>query len=135
MKYGFGDHVLDEERFELRRCELAVEVQPKALSLLLYLVRHRDRVVGKQELFEAIWPGQHVTDGSLARAVSRHGLEELGDHPVAETEFRLETQHRPFLPLTLLGAELFRRDGLGPEAVNPSPEARHCAQRFRDRGC
>src|SRR5262250_698783 len=38
---------------------------------------------------------------TLAKAVARHGLEELSVHPVAETEFRLEARTRDFLGLPL----------------------------------
>jgi len=69
---------------------------------------------------------------SLVRAASRHGIEELDVHPIAETEFQFETRDRSFLGLTLVQAELLRRDGPIPEAVNPSPEARSCTARFRD---
>ena len=68
--FSFGDYELDEEHFELRRSGYGVEVEPKALELLLHLVRHGARVVSKQELLEAVWPNATVTEGSLARAVS-----------------------------------------------------------------
>jgi DNA-binding winged helix-turn-helix (wHTH) protein/tetratricopeptide (TPR) repeat protein len=70
MIFCFGEHELDEERFELRRGGTPVLVQPKVLELLLYLVRQSDRVVSKREILEAIWPDSVVTDGSIARAVS-----------------------------------------------------------------
>ena len=70
MIFCFGEHELDEERFELRRGGTAVLLQPKVLELLLYLVRQRDRVVSKREILDAIWPDSVVTDGSIARAVS-----------------------------------------------------------------
>jgi pimeloyl-ACP methyl ester carboxylesterase len=38
--------------------------------VLAYLIRHRDRVVGKDELLRALWPDAVVTDASLQRAVS-----------------------------------------------------------------
>ena len=70
MIFCFGEHELDEERFELRQSGTAVLLQPKVLELLLHLVRHRDRVVSKREILECVWPDSVVTDGSIARAVS-----------------------------------------------------------------
>jgi len=70
MVFTFGDCELDEERWELQRAGAAVAVQPKELALLFYLVRHRDRVVNREELLEALWPGVFVGDGTLTRAVS-----------------------------------------------------------------
>ncbi len=122
MKFGFGDHVLDEDRFELRCGDRIVDVQPKALSLLLHLVRHRDRVVGKQELFEAIWPGLHVTDGSLARAMSiaRRAIGDSSREPsVLVTVSR--RGHRFVAPVKILGtdgsAPAGRRSYVGREAL------------------
>jgi DNA-binding winged helix-turn-helix (wHTH) protein len=46
-------------------CGAAVTLQPKALELLLYLVRNRDRVVAKDELLDEVWPDAVVTESSL----------------------------------------------------------------------
>jgi tetratricopeptide (TPR) repeat protein len=45
-------------------------LQPRVLDLLFYLVRNGDRVVGKDELLDAVWPGVIVTESSLQRAIS-----------------------------------------------------------------
>jgi DNA-binding winged helix-turn-helix (wHTH) protein len=37
--------------------------------MLLYLVDHRPRAVGKQPLFEAVWNENYVTDNVLTRMV------------------------------------------------------------------
>jgi pimeloyl-ACP methyl ester carboxylesterase len=49
---------------------MPVEVQPLVLELLLYLVCHRDRVVTKDELLNALWADTNVTEASLSRAIS-----------------------------------------------------------------
>lgn len=68
--YAFGDFQLDEEERSLRLRGETLPVQPLVLSLLAYLVRHAGRVVPKDELLDALWPGLHVTEGSLQRAAS-----------------------------------------------------------------
>jgi DNA-binding winged helix-turn-helix (wHTH) protein len=70
IRMVFGDFELDEARFELRRRGAVVAVQPKVLDLILYLARHRRRVVAKDELFEQVWRGVSVTEASLSQAVS-----------------------------------------------------------------
>jgi DNA-binding winged helix-turn-helix (wHTH) protein len=65
----FGEYTLDLERFELRRHDRTLAVQPKIFELLAYLVRHRDRVVTRAELFSHVWPGVVVGQSSLNRAV------------------------------------------------------------------
>jgi len=69
MRLCWREFELDEERFELRRDGVKVPVQPKVLELLLHLVRARERVVLRAELFETIWAGVAVSEASLSRAV------------------------------------------------------------------
>jgi class 3 adenylate cyclase/tetratricopeptide (TPR) repeat protein len=69
VPYRFGDFELDESLYELRREGEAVELQPKVFDLLLYLIRHRDRVVSRDELLEKVWAGVVVNEEVLTRAV------------------------------------------------------------------
>lgn len=79
MTHRFGRFELDEERRELRLDGRELLLQPRVFDLLAYLIRHREKVVAKDELLEALWPGVIVADGALQRAVSlarsalRHG--------------------------------------------------------------
>lgn len=84
MLFAFGDHEVDDERFELRCLGRPVDVQPKVLELLVHLLRNRDRMVPKEELLSVVWPDSVVTDNSLARAVSlaRHAI---GDREAPST--------------------------------------------------
>jgi DNA-binding winged helix-turn-helix (wHTH) protein/tetratricopeptide (TPR) repeat protein len=66
----FGEFELDDALSELRRRGARIEVQPKALDLLLYLARHRERVVSKRELLDELWPGVTVSEGALTTAVN-----------------------------------------------------------------
>jgi DNA-binding winged helix-turn-helix (wHTH) protein len=70
MTFEFGPFKLDETGRALRRGAHEIQLQPRAFDLLVHLVRNRARVVPKDELLEAIWPGVTVTDNSLQRAVS-----------------------------------------------------------------
>lgn len=65
MRYVFGDHLLDTQRYELWRCGGQVKVRPKVFEVLVYLLRHRHRVVTKDELPAQLWPNQFIGDGSL----------------------------------------------------------------------
>jgi predicted ATPase len=62
--------VVDTDTFELRRSGEAVEVQPRVLSLLIFLLENRDRAVTKEEILDAVWPDTATSEGSLTRAVS-----------------------------------------------------------------
>lgn len=45
-------------------------LSPINLKLLAYLFAHQGKVIGRAELFDAIWPNQIVSDDVLTRAVS-----------------------------------------------------------------
>jgi tetratricopeptide (TPR) repeat protein len=70
MTLSFGPFVLDEDARELLRDGEPVNLQPRALELLFYLARNRDRTVSKNELLDTLWPNVVVTDASIERAVS-----------------------------------------------------------------
>jgi eukaryotic-like serine/threonine-protein kinase len=69
--YAFGDFRLDiSARLLWREGVGAVSLPSRALDSLVYLVEHRDRLVRKNELVDAVWPDVVVTDDSLIHAVS-----------------------------------------------------------------
>jgi pimeloyl-ACP methyl ester carboxylesterase/DNA-binding winged helix-turn-helix (wHTH) protein len=70
VRWRFGPYELDLARRELRVAGRVRTLQPQVLDVLAYLVRHRDRVVPKEELLRELWPDAYVTDASLQRAVS-----------------------------------------------------------------
>src|SRR3990170_750414 len=75
--YRFCGHRMDMRARELRDEQGArVALTGKVFDVLGYLVEHRDRVVAKDELMEAVWAGRVVEENSLAKAVSalRHAL-------------------------------------------------------------
>ena len=78
--HRFGPCELDEARRSLSAHGREIRLQPRVFDLLCYLVRHRDRVVGKEELLEALWPGTVVVDNAVQRVVSlaRSALADLG---------------------------------------------------------
>ena len=65
MHYIFGAYHLDTQRYELHHAGVLVLLRPKVFQVLAYLVAQHDRVVRKEELLEALWPGQFVGDVGL----------------------------------------------------------------------
>jgi DNA-binding winged helix-turn-helix (wHTH) protein len=68
MLVRFGNCELDSERRELRRGATLVHVQPQVFDLLVYLITHRDRVVSRDEMVEAVWEGRSVSVESVGIA-------------------------------------------------------------------
>lgn len=65
----FAPFELDSGRHTLSREGVALHVEPKVLSVLDYLIRHRDRVVPKEELLDTLWDEKHVSESALTRVV------------------------------------------------------------------
>ncbi len=78
MAWQFGDYLLDPERFELVRRGEPVHTEPQVLALIIHLVRHRDRMVSKDELAGAVWPNRAVSDASISSRI-RSARQALGD--------------------------------------------------------
>ncbi len=77
MRFAFDEFELDEPGLELCRLGERVPIGDQALSLLLHLVRQRDRVVSRAELHELLWKGTAIGETSLGQAV-RHARRALG---------------------------------------------------------
>lgn len=83
MFFEFDEYRLDEAKRLLLRDGHAVSILPKAFDILIYLVRHRDRVVAKDEVMKAVWPNTFVEEANLTQNVSviRKTLgERAGEH-------------------------------------------------------
>jgi TolB-like protein len=70
MALAFGDHRLDIERRELRRGTELIDLEPKVFDLLAFLVQHRDRVVSKDDLLQAVWGGRIVSESALTTRIN-----------------------------------------------------------------
>jgi pimeloyl-ACP methyl ester carboxylesterase/DNA-binding winged helix-turn-helix (wHTH) protein len=64
--YEFSDCVVDPEQFELRRGGSIEHVEPQVFDVLVYLIRHRERVVPKTELLDNVWGDRFVSESALA---------------------------------------------------------------------
>jgi TolB-like protein/Flp pilus assembly protein TadD len=87
MAWTFGAFRLDPERFELARGGVPVRVEPQVLALLVHLIRHRDRMVTKDELAAAVWLGKAVSDASIASRI-RSARQAVGDDGGAQMVIR-----------------------------------------------
>jgi len=69
MVYSFGEFRVDAARFEIARGGKVLAVEPQVLELLILLLRHRDRVVTRDELLETVWSGKVVSDTTLSSRI------------------------------------------------------------------
>jgi len=90
--HRFGEYELDDARRELRRDGVRVETEPKAFELLLFLIRHRDRAVSKDELQSELWPRSIVTETALTRCVMK-ARRAVGDDAASQRVIRTLQRH------------------------------------------
>jgi DNA-binding winged helix-turn-helix (wHTH) protein/class 3 adenylate cyclase/predicted ATPase len=69
MRVVFGACTLDLDRRELCYQGRVQPLEPKAFTVLAYLLVHRDRAIAKEELLTACWAGEFVSEAALARCV------------------------------------------------------------------
>lgn len=81
MRYLFDDCALDLDRRELHRGAGQVAVEPQVFDLLALLIRHRDRVVSKDDLLATIWQGRIVSESTLFNRINaaRKAIGDAGD--------------------------------------------------------
>ena len=87
----FGEFRLDTASGQLFRNDAPIPLTPKAFAVLEYLAARPGRLVPKQDLLDAVWPGVFVGDAVLKVAI-REIRKGLGDN--TEQPRFIETAHR-----------------------------------------
>ncbi len=67
LSYQFGEFTLDLAKGCVLKGVREIKLRPKVYEALKYLVEHPGRLIGKQELMQAVWPDSFVTDDSLVQ--------------------------------------------------------------------
>lgn len=70
MRLAFAGCEIDLDRRELSNAGQKVHLEPQVFDLLAHLVRNRDRVVSRDELFETVWQGRIVSDTALSSRIN-----------------------------------------------------------------
>jgi Tol biopolymer transport system component/DNA-binding winged helix-turn-helix (wHTH) protein len=83
LVYEFGEFRLDVRKRQLTRAGGVVPLYSKAFDLLLVLVQNSGRDLSKDELLEAVWPGQILEEANLTVTMSvvRKALGEKASQP------------------------------------------------------
>ena len=81
--YTFEHCELHPTRFELRRDGSVVHVERQVFDVLRYLLEHRDRVVAKGELLDALWGDRFVSESTLTSRM-KMARRAIGDDGTAQ---------------------------------------------------
>src|SRR5687767_1201583 len=65
----FLDVDVDVATETVRRADQEVRLRHKSFQVLLYLLTNRNRLVSRDELFDAVWDGAAVTEDTLVQCV------------------------------------------------------------------
>ena len=97
-----------------------VPLEPQAFDVLVYLVAHRDRVVPKEELMDAIWGGRFVSETAVTSRI-KQVRRALGDDGQAQRVIRtVHGRGYRFVADVAETASRSRRTGPPPAARRPS---------------
>jgi len=71
VRFAIGELLLDADRRELHHDGILVALEPQAFDVLVHLVRHRDRVVPKEELMDEVWGGRFVSETAVTSRIKQ----------------------------------------------------------------
>src|SRR5882762_6126395 len=124
----FDDIRVEAATFRAFKAGNLIQLEPKALRLLLFLIENRGRLIEKEEILDTIWNGTHVTENALTREIGKL-RKILGDDPKAPKYIQtVHTRGYRFI------AELAETNGEGTRAgaetqdVTAQPESFPIAQ-------
>ena len=120
MKYQTSEYVIDTARYRISGGDTSIPAEPKVFDLLVYLIRHRDRVLSREELFREVWDGREVSDATLSNHV-KSARKILGDSgELQKTILTIRGRGYQFIaPVTVI-PEGFESPG-GDKAPEPQP--------------
>jgi len=129
MKYQIAGFHVDTARYRISSGDASIPAEPKVFDLLVYLIRHRDRVVTRDELFREVWDGREVSDATLSNHV-KSARKILGDSgELQKTVLTIRGRGYQFIaPVEVIPVGT---EGTGgDEAPKPHPAAGPPANRF-----
>jgi DNA-binding winged helix-turn-helix (wHTH) protein len=69
--FRFDDVRVEAATFKAFKAGAAIQLEPKTLKLLFFLIENRGRLIEKQEILDAVWNGTNVTENALAREIGK----------------------------------------------------------------
>jgi predicted ATPase/DNA-binding winged helix-turn-helix (wHTH) protein len=87
MRFRFDECELDQDTVELRVGGEPRPVEPQVFAVLDVLLRHRERVVAREELLDEVWRTRFVTDSALSSRI-KSARRAIGDDGQAQRLIR-----------------------------------------------
>jgi eukaryotic-like serine/threonine-protein kinase len=118
--FTLGECLVDPKACQVSCGDRVVKLRPQLVDVLVCLARHAGKIVLKDELLKAVWPGQYVAESGLSRCVAelRQILQDDAQQP-RYIETVMKRGYRLVAPVVWLTTE----DGVAQESGRPAPEA------------
>jgi predicted ATPase len=87
MRYLFGNCELDLDQVRLRVDGVDRPVEPQVFNVIALLVQHRNRVISKEEILDAVWNHRFVSESSLTSRI-KSARQAIGDDGQAQRLIR-----------------------------------------------
>ncbi|MHC9294799.1 alpha/beta fold hydrolase [Mycobacterium sp. LTG2003] len=121
--WRFDDFVLDTGRYELRRDDEVIRVEPQVFDVLTQLISHHDRFVSKEELFDSVWGGRFVGEAALTSRI-KAARRALGDDGESQRYIRTVRGRGYQFVGTIAAPEDQPAQPVAPQQINPEPPPR-----------
>jgi len=69
--FRLGEWVVHPARNRLSRSSTQVQLEPRAMDLLIYLTENAGEVVSRQQIIDAVWQKEFVSDGTLSGTIAK----------------------------------------------------------------
>src|SRR5687768_7600071 len=125
-KYRFGPFELDAASRELSRDGERVALPPKSFECLAYLITHRGRAVGRDELIAAVWGRGEVSGAVVGQTLlrARKALDDTGNRQsTIRTVSRFGYQWVAPVQEVLATGDAVADAGVRDMAAEPLPDA------------
>lgn len=124
MRFRINDCSIDTDTYEVRRCGVAVPVEPQVFDLLVYLLVNRDRIVTKQEIINSVWKGRIVSEAAISsrikavrRLIGDNGTSQTSIQTVKRRGFRVVAAVTECASPSTHGLRVAEREENGPDRI------------------
>ncbi|MEM9434156.1 MAG: winged helix-turn-helix domain-containing protein [Pseudomonadota bacterium] len=84
MQFKFQSCVVDLNTQEVQLAEKTVPIEPQVFDVISHLLKHRDRLVSRDELIDEVWQGRFISDSAVSTAI-KLARKAIGDDGEAQS--------------------------------------------------
>lgn len=78
---SFGPFEINEEKIEIKKNGMIVDLKPKELKLFLYLAKHPNQIISKERICDEVWGEDYIGFDNTIMVHIRRLREKIEDNP------------------------------------------------------